>query len=329
MKMKSKRIATCLLAMMLTVTSVLPTSASVYVEENTNSVTEKQGGNEALGTEATKDFKESEINDEENAVETQSVADERGKAEAKSINADADVATLQPKEEAEVIGTASAIVYDFDVKWGNAVSDSVLDYHYDDATDPNHNNLIFKPINQEIKVATLNYQLAIDNDANMVLPAGSIKITVPDYLFEAWGDKYKVNRENERLISPAVRWQIPKAPATSTVSDFNYTDNGDGTYTVTNFNPVAGGSKLSFEQAFPFRPHYIRVDSNGAQKRNLAIGLTIDYNLDGTPEVVDNKALSSEIHNQTGAMTVDLKKDHLTSNNGVFFDWQDAWGDKP
>ena len=329
MKMKAKRIAACLLTMMLTATSVLPTSASVYAKENTNSVTEKTEENDAFGTEATKNPKESEISDEENTVEMQSAAEERAKAEAESISEDADVATLQPKEEAEVIGAASAIVYDFDVKWGNAVSDSVSDYRYDDATDPNHNNLIFKPMNQEIKVATLNYQLAIDNDANMVLPAGSIKITVPDYLFEAWGDKYQVNRENENIISSTVRWQIPKAPATSTVSDFNYKDNGDGTYTVTNFNPVAGGSKLSFEQAFPFKPHYIRVDSNGTQKRNLAIGLTIDYNLDGAPEVVDNKALSSEIHNQTGAMTVDLKKDHLTSNNGVFFDWQDAWGDKP
>ncbi len=53
------------------------------------------------------------------------------------------------------------------------------------------------------------------------------------------------------------------------MSDFNYVDNGDGTYTVTNFKEVAGGAKLHFEQAFQFEPSYIKVDGDGVQQRNL------------------------------------------------------------
>ena len=52
-------------------------------------------------------------------------------------------------------------------------------------------------------------------------------------------------------------------------------------YTVTNFKEVAGGAKLHFEQAFQFRPSYIKVDSDGVQRRNLDFKLEIDTDGDG------------------------------------------------
>lgn len=243
-----------------------------------------------------------------------------------------DTAELQSGEtvSSEPVRGSDTLDYTFDVRWANAASSDVKDYHYDEAQDPEHRHLIYTPVDQYLKTATLTYSLAINNDANTVLPVGAVKITVPDYLFETWDDRYQVNYENWKYDpGKTVVWQLPEAPQTSTVSDFHYIDNGDGTRTVTNFKPISGGSKLSFDQAFPFRPHRIYVDALGVQKRNFTVTITLDSDGDGTPDYSQKTDLSAEIHTKTAPMTVDLKADHLSANNGVFFDWQDAWGEKP
>ena len=227
------------------------------------------------------------------------------------------------------VGPSQPLDYNFNVDWANGVSSGVVDYHYDDATDPNHKNLIMTPTNGNPKVGTVGYSLAINNDANTKLPAGSIKITMPNYLFDSWTDKYKVNRIDGYTVKDTVSWQIPKAPATSAASDFNYVDNGDGTYTVTNFKEVAGGAKLHFEQAFQFRPSYIKVDSDGVQRRNLDFKLEIDTDGDGTPDVTTNRSLSAEIQNKTKPISLKLKKDNLSKADGVYMNWQSTWGPAP
>lgn len=215
-------------------------------------------------------------------------------------------------------GSSQPLDYNFNVDWANGVSSGVVDYHYDDATDPNHKKLIMTPTDDNLKVGTVGYSLAINNDANTKLPAGSIKITMPNYLFDSWTDKYAVNRVDSGKPRNTVSWQIPKAPETSAVSDFNYVDNGDGTYTVTNFKEVAGGAKLHFEQAFQFRPSYIKVDSDGVQQRNLEFKLEIDTNGDGTPDVTTNRSLTAEIQNKTKPISLKLKKDNLSKADGVY-----------
>lgn len=226
-------------------------------------------------------------------------------------------------------GSSQPLDYNFNVDWANGVSSGVVDYHYDDATDPDHKKLIMTPTNDNLKVGTVGYSLAINNDANTKLPAGSIKITMPNYLFDSWTDKYAVNRVDSGRPRNTVSWQIPKAPATSAVSDFNYVDNGDGTYTVTNFKEVAGGAKLHFEQAFQFRPSYIKVDSDGVQQRNLDFKLEIDTNGDGTPDVTTNRSLTAEIQNKTKPVSLNLKRDYLSKANGVYMNWQNSWGPAP
>ena len=226
-------------------------------------------------------------------------------------------------------GSSQPLDYNFNVDWANGVSSGVVDYHYDDATDPDHKKLIMTPTNDNLKVGTVGYSLAINNDANTKLPAGSIKITMPNYLFDSWTDKYAVNRVDSGRPRNTVSWQIPKAPATSAVSDFNYVDNGDGTYTVTNFKEVAGGAKLHFEQAFQFRPSYIKVDSDGVQQRNLDFKLEIDTNGDGTPDVTTNRSLTAEIQNKTKPVSLNLKKDYLSKADGVYMNWQNSWGPAP
>ena len=255
--------------------------------------------------------------------------------------------TKEKKEEADApnteknvdkekaTATAGSFSYDFDVKWNNGISADVKDYHYeeDGEGNPDRSKLIFHPVNQSVKTAILRYELDINGDANTVLPPGAIKIKVPNYLFEAWGDPQKVNpyrvNDGKTGFHSTLKWQIPPAPERSTISDFNYSDNGDGTYTVTNWNGVSGGSKLSFEQSFSFRPHLIRVDENGSQAKSVSATLSIDANGDVTSNVNETKTVYAEIHTKTDPMTVELKPEHLTSEHGVYFSWMDSWGQKP
>ncbi len=73
-------------------------------------------------------------------------------------------------------------------------------------------------------------------------PAGSIKITMPNYLFDSW-IIYAVNRVDSGRPRNTVSGRFQGS--CNICSDFNYVDNGDGTYTVTNFKEVAGG-KLTY-----------------------------------------------------------------------------------
>ena len=319
--MNKKRLVSILLTMLM-LSSLTFNFASVWAESEATSESEQVAENTSNEQEAS--TKAEAENGENND------ASERASSNSRELNKAA-VASQEsaPARTRSKRAVSQPLDYTFDVKWANGVSSSVVDYHYDDAADPDHKNLIMTPVNRELKVATLAYSLAINNDATTVLPAGAIKITMPNYLFEAWTDKYKVNRIDGITVDNPVKWQLPKAPATSSVSDFNYVDNGDGTYTVTNFKPVAGGAKLHFEQAFQFRPLYIQVDRDGVQKKNLSFKLEIDTDGDGTPDATTTRDLSAEIHNKTEKFTIDLKKDHLSKSGGVYFSWQDVWGPKP
>ena len=66
-------------------------------------------------------------------------------------------------------GSSQPLDYNFNVDWANGVSSGVVDYHYDDATDPDHKKLIMTPTNDNLKVGTVGYSLAINNDANTKL----------------------------------------------------------------------------------------------------------------------------------------------------------------
>ena len=319
--MNKKRLVSILLTMLM-LSSLTFNFASVWAESEAKSESEQVAENTSNEQEASTQA-EAENGENNDASES---ASSNSQELNKAAVASHESAPARTRSKRAVF---QPLDYTFDVKWANGVSSGVVDYHYDDAADPDHKNLIMTPVNRELKVATLAYSLAINNDATTVLPAGAIKITMPNYLFEAWTDKYKVNRINEITVDNPVKWQLPKAPATSSVSDFNYVDNGDGTYTVTNFKPVAGGAKLHFEQAFQFRPLYIQVDRDGVQKKNLSFKLEIDTDGDGTPDATTTRDLSAEIHTKTEKFTIDLKKDHLSKSGGVYFSWQDVWGPKP
>ncbi|MDY2959816.1 MAG: Cna B-type domain-containing protein [Hornefia sp.] len=232
-----------------------------------------------------------------------------------------------PGNENREGAAASGIDYEFDVQWANAVSSDVKDYHYSDET---RKHLVFTPSRNEAKTATLSYSLKLKNDANTVLPAGAIKIVVPGYILKDWNGGTKTNAKAYEYI-PHLKWQIPKAPATSTVSDFNYTENSDGTITVSNFKPVSGGASFSFEQGFTFRPNFVKVDkdNDGEETGSITAPVNVKLSIDAGKPVEEEKNFEISVKNKNELTDIKLKQADLDQYKGVYFDWQDQWGDKP
>ncbi|OFK22176.1 hypothetical protein HMPREF2826_02445 [Olsenella sp. HMSC062G07] len=227
---------------------------------------------------------------------------------------------------------APASSFDFNINWTNAVSSGVTAYSYDDATDPNHTNLIFHPVNNRGSLtAAASVSLKINAPASETFPPGSIKITVPAALYKGWDGTSNVNYSiiHSGTYFPTLKWQLVEAPQTSTSADFNYVDNGDGTFTVTNYNTLAGGAQFYFEQAFSFTASHVRVDGAGICHESYNATLSVDKDADGTNEVSETKTLTTELRNKNKDMSVALKHADLTPDDGVYLAWQNTWGAKP
>lgn len=146
------------------------------------------------------------------------------------------------------LSSSGDLEYTLDFNWAT-VADK-RNYDYDPA---DSKKLLITPDANGQRTVAWRVNLRVQHGEEAVLPAGSVKITVPSYLFETWrdeGDPTLVNvKVGERLYEEltTLNWQISKAPTESAGSDFNYTDNGNGTYTLTNYKDLTGGFLFDFE----------------------------------------------------------------------------------
>ena len=263
----------------------------------------------------------------ENRSETPQTSDSPAASSQEDQESTSSAPAVQESKSSAAVRSAAApesseVV--FDIAWTNAVSSGVTAYSYDDATDPNHTNLLFHPQTNSLLTATAGVSLKLNAPANKVYPAGSIKFTVPANLMHAWDGSTDVHYagRGDYIYDPQLKWQIVKAPAQSSASDFNYVDNGDGTYTVSNYNALTGGTQFYFEQAFSFRPSHVKVDASGKTSESYQVTLDVQ----GQSQT---KKLSVELQNKEKEMSVALKQDHLSTSKGIYYEWQDAWGAKP
>lgn len=300
MKKASKRLITLSLAFMLIFGNLIPGLGHIHAEASQDSV----------------------------KVETST--SENAEIEKKEINATSDKTDEKAEEKAERGATVNAVQnidYEFNMRWANGVSSNVKDYHY---TDESKKTLAFTPIDNHQKTATLAYSLKLKNDANTVIPKGAIKIKVPAYIFKDWNDNDKT-RANYYGYLPVLKWQIPKAPETSTVCDFNYVDNGDGTLTLSNFKTVSGNSTLSFEQAFTFVPSFVKLnkDKDGEETGTVKEKVKASLSIDAKTPINEEKELGISLHSENTPTKISLKQANLDEYKGVYFDWQDNWGERP
>lgn len=213
---------------------------------------------------------------------------------------------LEPKPESSEnvpVPYAEGLNCTYSLAWVNGYSSDVVDYHYNE----DRSRLIFHPKTNELKTATMEFKLNVAGSSEQSLPAGSVSFKVPAGIFK--NHQGTINAG----VNPQISWQIPKAPATSTTSDFHYTLDPDGeNYTVTNFNALPGGMSFSVEISYQFRPSVVpggntedmvkMFGKEGAVyggdyfQNTFQVALMIDENLDGKPEKEDSLSLSTEVH---------------------------------
>ena len=214
--------------------------------------------------------------------------------------ADAQAAQAKP-EKALASANRSGVNYTFNANWSTK---STGDYSYPN-NDPT--SISVTSSNNTQKTVTWAVHLGVPQAQGANFPKGTVKITVPNFIVENWeqdGDTKRVNVDNNGNKLPHMTWQVAKAPEESTSIDFNYSDNGDGTYTLTNYKDLNGGFTFDFEQKFSFKPAFVKVDQNGKLQKDYAITLQIDANDDGQNEVEETKKLSLQLQNRLKPGTV-------------------------
>lgn len=214
-----------------------------------------------------------------------------------------------------------------------------------DENDPEtQKDLQFRPDTNNLVNTTVQLSLALKGDENVHYPAESIKIDVPESYYEGWDDndihRVAVNDDLKRL--DPLYWMIPKAPKTNTLSDFNYTVitkavNGkeETYYELTNHKDLTGGTVFDTEIAYRLRPTMLKVEDTatadgthvGHYSKELPISVSIDQA--GADPVSKENTLSVDVQTKVNPTKLTMGPSKADPNNGIFFNWDSAWGQKP
>lgn len=214
-----------------------------------------------------------------------------------------------------------------------------------DETDPETQKALqFRPDTNNLVNTTVQLSLALKGDENVHYPAGSIKIDVPESYYEGWDDddihRVAVNDKLQRL--DPLYWMIPEAPETNTLSDFNYTvitkdvnGNKETYYELTNHKDLTGGTVFDTEIAYRLRPTMLKVEDTatadgthvGHYSKELPISVSIDQA--GAAPVTKENELSVDVQTKVNPTKLTMGPSKADPNNGIFFNWDSAWGKKP
>lgn len=205
-------------------------------------------------------------------------------------------------------------------------------------------DLQFRPDTNNLVNTTVQLSLALKGDENVHYPAGSIKIDVPESYYEGWDDddihRVAVNDDLKRL--DPLYWMIPEAPKTNTLSDFNYTVitkevNGEEEtyYELTNHKDLTGGTVFDTEIAYRLRPTMLKVKNTkiakdtyvGHYSKELPMSVSIDQA--GADPVSRENTLSVDVQTKVNPTKLTMGPSKADPNNGIFFNWDNAWGKKP
>ena len=205
-------------------------------------------------------------------------------------------------------------------------------------------DLQFRPDTNNLVNTTVQLSLALKGDENVHYPAGSIKIDVPESYYEGWDEndvhRVAVNDDLKRL--DPLYWMIPEAPKTNTLSDFNYTvitkavnGNEETYYELTNHKDLTGGTVFDTEIAYRLRPTMLKVKDTetadgthvGHYSKELPISVSIDQA--GADPISRENTLSVDVQTKVNPTKLTMGPSKADPNNGIFFNWDSAWGKKP
>lgn len=233
-------------------------------------------------------------------------------------------------------GSMGDVEYEYSVHWNNVRTD---DYHIND-----DGKLVFHTVDNNLKTAILEFEFKIQQTDEQTIPAGSVEFRVPRAIFERRPEDGGVEKKYCALDDKALQLDltgISEAPKPSESISFNYTVEDDY-YVLRNFLSFSGPKTLTVEVPYQFRPSRVaggNLESGVYGKDSAVYGgnyfdttvdvpVRIDLDLDGKPEMDKTESLALEVHTKMNPVTI-KKEANDDRNNGIYFKWQDSWGEKP
>ena len=198
--------------------------------------------------------------------------------------------------------------------------------------------------------STIGVELTLKGNKNTKYKPGTVTMDIPARIYKGWdsSDPNKIAVSSLKTINqypllPAISTGVPEAPGTNPQSSFNYTivqkDLGGGKtaeyFRLKNFRELSGGVTFKADIVYNLTPSMLFVTPqvvNGKPKgvydNHFPVTIQIDHE-DNSLDAVDQKELSVHVETEVKPTTMELKHGEADVNKGVFFTWDNSWGDKP
>ncbi|MGI6590404.1 MAG: Spy0128 family protein [Eggerthellaceae bacterium] len=150
---------------------------------------------------------------------------------------------------------------------------------------------------------------------NKTYEAGSIKITLPLYLFKT--------RDGSNA-GAQVKLAVPEAPNTSNATEFNYTvDKAAGTVTITNYEPFNSTVAFTCDFEYDVANNTYMNSNNCIYKIENGAEASIPWSGTVNGNSIDSGTLTAKYNSKVTVKYADKYK------SGRYVRWQSDWGDRP
>lgn len=196
---------------------------------------------------------------------------------------------------------------------------------------------------------TLGIELTLKGNKNISYDVGTVNIDVPARIFEGWDENepdiisvYEKKEGNQHKLQPSMATGLLEAPNTNTQSSFNYTiikknipgkDKPEDYLRLTNYRALNGGFTFKADIAYNLTPTMLKVKHDntkgvGVYDNKFPVSLNIDHS-DNSLDVKQDVPLSVHVETKVEPTRFNFKHGEADSKQGLFFSWDNSWGDKP
>ena len=199
----------------------------------------------------------------------------------------------------------------------------------------------------QLDTSTMMLEFTLKGNKDTKYPPGSISIDIPESVFKSWSTTHPTlvaykDRYNLQDGMEPVQSQVPKAPETNSLSDFNYTEverpiNGkkEKYYHLVNHSEVPGAMILEAEFAYPMRPTMVQMEHKQVggkeigEYRNAFPVFAEIHHPDSQYNASMQDNLSVTLQTEVKPFKMTIKHGTGGKTGGLFYKWDPAWGDKP
>lgn len=298
----------------------------------------------ATDSKATSSADSDSSSSDEESQSTPSASEDDSKDSDSGASAIAASAVAAPTQDSSNDATSKTT---FTAHWTNAADKEVsyTNADYDPNDSDTWTDFSCTPSENSLHKSTLKVYLKLAGDSKTTYKTGSVKIYVPAGFYRgldkddpllvacndsAWGMNHPISQ---------VSWMIPKAPETNSVTDFNYveeTQEVDGKqvnyYVMQNAKDLTGSTELDVDIDYRFRPTMLDVasekQSDGSDMGVYLGSYPVSCNVNGK-QVGLSRNIGVRVNTKVDSSSVTLTHATQDDNNGVFFKWDSAWGNKP